>query len=762
MTSRRHSNRRHSSNSTNSSNMSDAIVIPYRKIIVLGCILAANNTSIWMIFSFLPSMVKFFYPEMIDEELGYKSGYMGAAFSIGSLLGNFMWGMISDSIGRRPTLLYGLLGTAISSLCFGFSPNYNVAIFFRFMWGFLNGNIGVSKTYMSEILDDKNTPKGMALYGVIGGLGRAIGPILGGLLVFPQQASHSKNYILRYFPFCIPTIIISINCCIMFAIAYYELEETLVSSELRNSKKKQLIGKTDNSGNIIYTQLNNSDDLSEQLNSSEHGLLTAWKESDSSPSKTFVNDSNASPDAMSPEQDRSDNVANDDFIDLNSFTLSALKKSNSKSSLGGKRKNVSFSGLVMVKVIGSEALAYGKLKKIEKDDRPILNDDPKANLFGFVDNDMINDEDDERLSISSTVSLSTTSSSSIPEDNHSTNDSEELTSDDLEILDILGNNIQNSSILPRYIPRYSNGAEFNNYQSYTQSNIFHKVLYLISKREIFLTSFLYGGNAFLQVIFSEIYPLWVYLPRSEGGFGYDQSFIAFTAILTVPITAAIQTGFYPGLVQSYGLVKTSIYGLFLFAATVWFMPAISSLKIDSSTSDNEWYIFPLLTLGVVLVQISANWILISIFVLINNSCYSHQRGTVNGIGQTFASLGRAIGPVVGGFLFAWSETSGYPWPLDYSCTFYVLSLLAIVLMWFTCHLPRSIERKKREPKNPRYASSMMKNCIDEDSWEPMNATTSNMPSIPLDKMLNEQDTDDTKVKLLSSPPKQDSKEVELV
>jgi MFS family permease len=90
-----------------------------------------------------------------------------------------MWGLIADKYGRRPALLYGLMGTAISATLFGFAPTFFVAVIARFLWGFLNGNLGVSKTYVAEILDDSNTPRGMALFGVIGGIGRTIGPAIG-------------------------------------------------------------------------------------------------------------------------------------------------------------------------------------------------------------------------------------------------------------------------------------------------------------------------------------------------------------------------------------------------------------------------------------------------------------------------------------------------------------------------------------------------------------------------------------------------------
>ncbi len=45
----------------------------------------------------------------------------------------------------------GMLGTLATELLFGFSQNFAWAIAARFLWGLLNGNLGVSKTYISEV-----------------------------------------------------------------------------------------------------------------------------------------------------------------------------------------------------------------------------------------------------------------------------------------------------------------------------------------------------------------------------------------------------------------------------------------------------------------------------------------------------------------------------------------------------------------------------------------------------------------------------------
>ena len=72
----------------------------------------------------------------------------------GSFFGSLFWGMMSDVIGRRPCLLAGIVGTLLAVVMFGMSTSFGMAVAARLLWGALNGNIGVVKTYMSEICDD--------------------------------------------------------------------------------------------------------------------------------------------------------------------------------------------------------------------------------------------------------------------------------------------------------------------------------------------------------------------------------------------------------------------------------------------------------------------------------------------------------------------------------------------------------------------------------------------------------------------------------
>lgn len=202
--------------------------LPTGKLSILAAILMANNVSTWMIYPMLPFMVAHYYPDISVTEIGYKSGLIGTAFYLGALFGSFFWGIAADTVGRRICLLVGLLGTTFSAIMVGFSTTFEMAITARFLWGLLNGNVGVVKTYCGEILDDSNQARGMSLFGLVGGMGRFIGPALGGFLSNPRSWYDEQvpNFI-ELFPFFIPPALCALSCFAVFLAAYFYLPETL-------------------------------------------------------------------------------------------------------------------------------------------------------------------------------------------------------------------------------------------------------------------------------------------------------------------------------------------------------------------------------------------------------------------------------------------------------------------------------------------------------------------------------------------------------
>lgn len=92
------------------------------------------------------------------------------------------WGRLSDRIGRRPVLLVGLFGSALSYLAFGLAGSLTVLFVARAASGVMGANIGVAQAYIADVTPPQDRAKGMGMIGAAFGLGFIFGPAIGGLL----------------------------------------------------------------------------------------------------------------------------------------------------------------------------------------------------------------------------------------------------------------------------------------------------------------------------------------------------------------------------------------------------------------------------------------------------------------------------------------------------------------------------------------------------------------------------------------------------
>jgi Na+/melibiose symporter-like transporter len=105
--------------------------------------------------SYLFYQLRSFDKTLPDSAIASQAGIIQASFNAAQLCTAILWGSFSDRNGRKPVLLLGLLGTAISCVGFGFSTTFWQAITFRIIGGALNGNIGVMRTMVGEIIREK-------------------------------------------------------------------------------------------------------------------------------------------------------------------------------------------------------------------------------------------------------------------------------------------------------------------------------------------------------------------------------------------------------------------------------------------------------------------------------------------------------------------------------------------------------------------------------------------------------------------------------
>lgn len=164
-------------------------------------------------------------------------GLLGALYSLLQFVAAPMWGAISDRVGRRPVLLISVFGLFLSYILWIFSGSFTLLIGARIIGGIMSGNLSIASAVISDVTDERNRSKGMAILGISFALGFVFGPAFGGILSLwnplvnnPEWASFGIN------PFSVPAAFAAILAFVNFIMVWKMFPETKVfgSSTIQN------------------------------------------------------------------------------------------------------------------------------------------------------------------------------------------------------------------------------------------------------------------------------------------------------------------------------------------------------------------------------------------------------------------------------------------------------------------------------------------------------------------------------------------------
>ncbi|KAI9369766.1 hypothetical protein BJX61DRAFT_536166 [Aspergillus egyptiacus] len=191
--------------------------------------------------AYLFYQLRSFDPSLPESTISTQAGILQGTFTAAQFLTAVLWGRLADTswMGRKRVLLIGLLGTCISCLGFGFSRSFVEAAVFRTLGGMLNSNVGVMRTMISEIIEEKKyQSRAFLLLPMCFNVGVIIGPILGGMLADPMRnyphlfgpgsvfGGKDGVWWMERWPFALPNLISAVFIFTSWAAVFFGLDET--------------------------------------------------------------------------------------------------------------------------------------------------------------------------------------------------------------------------------------------------------------------------------------------------------------------------------------------------------------------------------------------------------------------------------------------------------------------------------------------------------------------------------------------------------
>ncbi|KKA30590.1 hypothetical protein TD95_001108 [Thielaviopsis punctulata] len=203
--------------------------LPVQQLSILAIARFCEPVALMSIFPYLPEMIESF--GVPRNEIAKWAGIITGTFAISQSLTAVWWGQASDRWGRKPAIIAGLVFSMVCFIVWGFASNLTAAIVVRFIQGAGNGNVGIIRTMVAEMVTEKELqPRAFSIMPLVWSVGSIFGPAFGGFFAKPAQRfpglfGHSQ-FLIDY-PFALPNLIAAAFFLVSIATAVLFLKETL-------------------------------------------------------------------------------------------------------------------------------------------------------------------------------------------------------------------------------------------------------------------------------------------------------------------------------------------------------------------------------------------------------------------------------------------------------------------------------------------------------------------------------------------------------
>lgn len=156
-----------------------------------------------------------------------QAGILLGIFSISGLVGSMLGGALTDKMGRKGMVVFGLVSSALSSVSMGFVNELSAFYTLAVVVGLFSHIAGPARQAMvADILPEEQRAEGFGMMRVAGNMAWIIGPMIGGLIA-------SQSYLMLF-------ILDAITSLITAVIVFRVIPETKPEGYAEQQKKSFL------------------------------------------------------------------------------------------------------------------------------------------------------------------------------------------------------------------------------------------------------------------------------------------------------------------------------------------------------------------------------------------------------------------------------------------------------------------------------------------------------------------------------------------
>ncbi len=144
--------------------------------------LLIDVTGLGVIIPVMPKLIEQLLHTTDISKASQYGGWLTFSYAIMQFIFAPVLGNLSDKYGRRPVLLFSLLGFGIDYLFLSFAPTIGWLFVGRVIAGITGASFTTASAYIADISTAENRAQNFGMIGAAFGLGFIIGPLLGGLL----------------------------------------------------------------------------------------------------------------------------------------------------------------------------------------------------------------------------------------------------------------------------------------------------------------------------------------------------------------------------------------------------------------------------------------------------------------------------------------------------------------------------------------------------------------------------------------------------